>query len=270
MYITCRNSLNDLLHPMVQSLKPVSLSELNRLQLMDRADTKYVMHIADLPGILREAAKEYAVLEVQGNRNRRYETIYFDSDDHLLYRMHHNGKAKRYKLRIRKYFDTGQTFFELKSKNPKSRTVKTRVMWQKPHEELNDPIEPFRSFCQPEVDRLHNIHESLKVHFDRITLMHDEKPERITIDTGLVLTRGNHQKHLLNLCIVEVKQPRDSSSPFARLMNQNKIFPMRISKYCLGMILHYQNLKRNNFKPRMLRLQKILKKHNPELTPLIP
>jgi len=257
MDITSREGLDLLMTPLVDHLMPVTLQEMNRVQLMDRADTKYVMHIAGLPAVLREAENQYNVLEVSGNRNRRYETHYFDSADYGLYRMHHNGKARRYKLRIRRYVDTDQTFYELKSRNHKRRTVKTRVQVDGGKLQC-DILAPFQSFCPKEIGRLDHILNSLTVHFDRLTLVHKEKPERITIDTGLVWNTGSSCRSLLNLCIVEVKQPRDSSSPFSRIMQQNRIFPLRISKYCLGMILHHQDLKKNNFKPRMLRLQKIL------------
>ncbi len=261
MGVLTRKDLDALLTPRVDQFAPVTLEELNRVQLMDRTDTKYVMHIADLPEILSEAVAQYKVLEVSGNRHRRYETHYFDSKGYQLYRMHHNGKASRYKLRIRKYTDTGQTFYELKSKNPKKRTIKIRRQYDG---ELHNHsiLNPFRTFCPDAVDRLEGVHQSLSVCFDRLTLVHAEKPERITLDTGLLFYHGSTEKALLNLCVVEVKQPRDSSSSFASILHRHKTFPLRISKYCLGMILHHQELKKNNFKPRMLRLQKIVNKYN--------
>lgn len=261
MQKTSRESLDAMLSPCVESFLPVSLEEMSRVLLMDRADTKFVMHVADLPSVLQEAREQYSVLEVAGNRNRRYKTIYFDSEDYKLYRMHHNGKLRRYKLRIRKYQDTGQTFLELKSKNPKRHTEKTRMRYYGSGED-SDPLAPFRSFCRHEAELLGKAKESLRVEFDRITLVHNSKPERITIDTGLTLSSGNEQKELLNLCILEVKQPRDGGSPFSRIMLRKKIFPLRISKYCLGMIMHHEDLKKNNFKPRMMRLQKIMNKYD--------
>lgn len=261
MHITSRKSLEVMLAPLVESFQPVNLEEMSRVLLMDRADTKFVMHVADLPSVLQEAREQYSVLEVASNRNRRYKTIYFDSEDYKLYRMHHNGKLRRYKLRIRKYQDTGQAFLELKSKNPKRHTEKTRMRYYGSGEE-SDPMAPFRAFCRPEVEQLGKAKESLRVEFDRITLVHNSKPERITIDTGIILASGSEEKELLNLCILEVKQPRDASSPFSRIMFRGKIFPMRISKYCLGMMLHHDNLKKNNFKPRMMRLQKIMNKYD--------
>jgi hypothetical protein len=262
MHITSRESLDAVMAPLTASFPQVTLEEMNRVPLLDRNDTKYVMDVADLPAIMKEAVSLYNVLEVKGNRNRKYETIYFDSEDNLLYRMHHNGKASRYKLRIRRYLDTGQTFYELKAKNPKSRTVKTRIKYDGPSVEGDQLLAPFSTFCSRELELLEHPKSTLTVHFDRMTLMHATEPERITIDTGLELYADNDQKAIMNLCIVEVKQPRDRNSPFAQIMHRNRIFPMRISKYCLGMILLHQDLKMNNFKPRMLRLQKILNKSN--------
>jgi len=256
-----RNDIKALLDPLVAQFTPVSLKELNRVQLMDRADTKYVMHIEDLPGILREAVPKYQMLEVSGNRGRGYATHYFDSAAHKLYLMHHNGKAKRYKLRIREYSDTKQTFYELKSKNPKKRTVKTRIQYQNGLEQ-DKPLNPFYSFCPEVVENLEGVYQSLSVYFERITLIHAEQPERITLDTGLVFQHDKSEKSLLNLCVVEVKQPRDSLSAFAGILHRHKVYPLRVSKYCLGMILLHQDMKKNNFKPRMLRLQKILNKYN--------
>ena len=44
-----------------------------------------------------------------------------------LYHDHHNGKLNRYKVRRRRYIDTDTEFLEVKLKNNKKRTIKSRI-----------------------------------------------------------------------------------------------------------------------------------------------
>ena len=62
------------------------------------------------------------------------------------------------------------------------------------------------------------------------------------------------------LVIAEVKQgsSRDKS-PFIDMMRAHSIQKKSISKYCLGVISLNPEIKKNNFKPTLLYLSKLLK-----------
>ena len=100
---------------------------MDSVKLMDRTDTKFVFNIDILPAVLNEAKVFYKILDVEGNRISRYKTLYFDTQDFDLYNKHHSGKLNRYKVRHRTYVESSLGFLEVKFKNNKGRTLKTRI-----------------------------------------------------------------------------------------------------------------------------------------------
>ena len=61
-----------------------------------------------------------------------------------------------------------------------------------------------------------------------------------------------------NLVIAELKQERVSrNSPFAAALKKRLIRPGSISKYCLGVALLKENAKRNAFKAKILKIEKV-------------
>ena len=71
---------------------PIYLKDLGENNLMARFDTKYPFHLSQLPNILEELSKFYDVLEIDGERNHQYESLYFDTKDLKLFRLHQNKK----------------------------------------------------------------------------------------------------------------------------------------------------------------------------------
>ena len=57
---------------------------------------------------------------------------------------------------------------------------------------------------------------------------------------------------------MEIKQERSSvSSDFKKYLRQENVFPSSMSKYCIGSILLYNNLKYNNFKSKLRTIKKL-------------
>ncbi|MBL0342143.1 MAG: VTC domain-containing protein [Bacteroidetes bacterium] len=110
----------------LKAFKPIGLVELDKVALLDRMDTKYVFTIEQLPMFLDRLKDTYCVLEINNNSMFHYESLYFDTDAFYLFNQHFVG-LNRYKVRFRKYVESNQSFFEIKFKNNKSRTVKTRI-----------------------------------------------------------------------------------------------------------------------------------------------
>jgi hypothetical protein len=48
-----------------------------------------VLHVDHLYGALASLTEHYRILEIDGVRLHRYETLYFDTTDFALYRQHH-------------------------------------------------------------------------------------------------------------------------------------------------------------------------------------
>lgn len=111
----------------LQQYSPITLDQMQSVALLKRVEVKYVLPRRVLPSILAALRREYAVLEVAGQRLNRYRTLYFDTDDFAMYRRHHAGAADRFKVRARTYLDSATSFLEVKHKTNKRRVVKERM-----------------------------------------------------------------------------------------------------------------------------------------------
>ena len=94
----------------------ISLEEMNGVSLLKRVDTKFLTSSSELSKLLPFLYSDYQILEIDGNRLMNYSTLYFDTKDLRCYMEHHNGKAKRHKIRIRRYVESDICFLEVKEK----------------------------------------------------------------------------------------------------------------------------------------------------------
>ena len=127
----------------VQQFTPISLKEMEGVELMNRTDTKFVVSLDQLLSILEEVKNTYRILEVNDIRFSHYETLYYDTDEFLFYTRHHNGKKNRWKIRKRSYVDSDVSFLELKFKTNRGRTQKQRTGIPEIGMELNGDEEKF-------------------------------------------------------------------------------------------------------------------------------
>ncbi|MFD5215720.1 polyphosphate polymerase domain-containing protein [Microbacterium sp. NPDC058345] len=112
----------------LEDLEPIALDELvGRAELLTRVDRKYLIPAAAAGAILHLVDPGTRVLEIDGRRAFGYDSVYFDTDDHLAYRLTAQRRRRRFKLRIREYTDTGGCFLEVKTKDGRGRTVKERM-----------------------------------------------------------------------------------------------------------------------------------------------
>ena len=81
--------------------QPITLEEMSGIRLMNRTDTKFVTNIATLRKLLKLAVWQYRAQEIEGKRQARYYTMYFDTPDMQMYTCHHSGHANRQKLAAR-------------------------------------------------------------------------------------------------------------------------------------------------------------------------
>lgn len=224
--------------------------------LMDRTDTKYAFRQENLELFLETMKAYYRVLEVSGHRISRYESIYFDTKNFELYYLHHSGRLNRYKIRFRKYVESGLNFFEVKFKNNKGRTIKKRISHSVMEETIQGNTEKFLT------ERTHlyarDLEAKLWVNFFRITLVNRFSPERVTIDLHLTFRNNGNVRTIQNLVIAETKQEKSTRSEFVRLMKQHHIREGSLSKYCYGIASLFGDIKNNNFKPQLKRFNKLL------------
>ncbi|MEP5913671.1 MAG: VTC domain-containing protein, partial [Flavobacteriaceae bacterium] len=112
---------------LTQKLSPISLEEMDEVRLMKRTDTKFVIHEKDLASILKSIQNEYRVLQTNKHRAMTYSSLYFDTPLKKFYKDHHNQKVNRTKIRMRKYVESDICFLEVKQKDGRGKTTKTRT-----------------------------------------------------------------------------------------------------------------------------------------------
>jgi hypothetical protein len=234
---------------------PISLEEMDHVKLLNRIDTKFIIHENQLCEYLAEIASHYNLLVIRDVSLHPYETLYFDTPGFHLYQMHHNGMGNRYKLRCRKYVNSGISFFEIKLKTNTSRTIKNRIQIGNIVEMLDDSMNQYIRDNTP--GHYQKYFPSLRVFFDRLTLVNKQANERLTFDLNLRYLHDGVEKKIDKIVIVEVKQEKHSISPFRELMKMHRQPHNYVSKYCMGLTCMNKNLKMNNFKQKISALNKL-------------
>lgn len=247
------------LQEILSGFRPIDLTEMDSVQLMNRTDTKFMFAEALLQEILPDLAKDYRVLEVEGVRQSRYQTLYFDTKDFLHFTQHQNGKRHRFKIRKREYVESNLAFLEVKEKSNKGRTAKSRIKLP----ELNELLdERALKFVDSKASHTKDLEPKLWNSFTRATLVNTEAGERVTLDTNIAFRWNGQERELKGFVIAEVKQDGNNRhSRFIEHMKSRLIRPEGISKYCLGVALLFPKIKANTFKEKLLRIDKIVGKH---------
>ena len=244
----------------LQFFDPITLAEMDEVSLMNRTDTKFVFEIHLLPLILNDIQPHYKSLEINGSRFANYKTDYFDTYDYNMFIAHQNGKQNRYKVRYREYVGSNLSFLEVKFKNNKGKTLKSRIKSWVDYNDIDNNDMSFLTESIPyPVDQLKHV---LTNEFSRITLVSKTDKERLTIDFSLQFEKEVNSKSLSNLVIAEVKQEKvDRSSKVMKALKKHGVRQASFSKYASGVALLNKKLKYNQFKSNMLYLNKIHKNH---------
>jgi hypothetical protein len=241
--------------PIINNLEPISLKEMNSVSLMKRTDTKFIIHQKKLIKVLEIIKDNYKVLEIDKNRMMTYASLYFDTENKKFYNDHHNGKINRTKVRMRKYIESDICFLEIKQKDGKGKTTKSRIQIKDFETNLSKNSIDFISKTTSEKLELKPI---IWNKFNRITLVSTITKERITIDLNLCYKLNTLKKDYSNLVIIEVKQERfNRTSAVVKALKNNFINPYSISKYCIGMTHIYPQLKYNRFKRKLIKINNL-------------
>ena len=233
---------------------PIDLKQMDRVKLLSRSDTKYLISKKIISDLLPLIIRDYFILEIDGNRISSYHTAYLDTPDKTYYKHHHQGRKKRHKVRFRTYVESCSSFLEVKLKE-KGKTNKKRIISTQ-NNSLDEDQKAFLSDWITEDFEQLNI--SLENTFQRVTLVHKTDQERVTIDFNLNFGMKNQKIPLDELVIIEIKQSRvNRNSLISKLLRSKLIRPFRLSKYCIGSILMDDGLKYNRFKSMLLKINQI-------------
>ena len=238
----------------LSSFSPISLKEMDSVKLLNRTDTKFIFNKNLFDLILSKIKNDYQILTINNKKTASYRTLYFDTDLFKFYNDHHNKRGNRYKVRIRKYLDSDLCFLEIKNKR-KGRTIKTRTSITDFEDSLSNSSIEFIKEIIPEIEPLET---KIWNTFERITLVNQERKERVTIDFNLKFEFNDEKLGIDHLVICELKQERaNRNSPINHIFKLMKILPNRVSKYCIGSGLLYEQLKKNRFKEKYLLINKL-------------
>ena len=246
-----------------QSMPTITLDEMSAIKLMNRVDTKYVLSEECCLELLRKAVGEYSVQVIGDVRAARYETLYYDTPTWEMYTVHHNRKLSRQKIRTRTYIETMLSFVEVKNKTNRGRTKKRRTVIDR---EIFHDFRTSALACeymeQHSAYPIDDLLPSLITRFERITLVNHAHTERLTIDfnvrfenlrTGQSLSPGVER-----MVIVELKQDGMCYSPMKKIMLDLRVKQLKVSKYCLGVVLTTPEVKKNRFKRKLRNISKAI------------
>ncbi|MGQ8336749.1 polyphosphate polymerase domain-containing protein [Sunxiuqinia sp. A32] len=241
------------MNSILQNCSTIPLQELNGESHMSRFDNKYIFCSSILPDILTACNDHYNVLDVDGNRLLNYQSDYYDLPSFGMYLDHHNGKRNRYKIRFREYLESGDKYLEIKHKNNKGITTKKRIAT----ENLDISSDKSNEFIQELTPYTSEILiESLKTKYRRLTLINKHVEKRITIDCALEFTYRDQSLSLPGIAIAEIKNlDRNPTSRFNRILDSYGVKKSGFSKYAVGMALLNNQLKKNRFKEKLIKIQ---------------
>jgi hypothetical protein len=252
------NSNHQELASQAHDFTPISLQEMAEVSLQDRTDTKFAMSPRQLLETLAALKQDYWILSVNGQRFNHYRTLYFDTPNFDLFNLSVNERANCYKVRSREYTDSHLSFLEVKHKTHKDRTIKNRLATVEPVVKMTQEGENWLSGVFPYDARM--LIPRVWNTFTRITLVSKRDCERVTLDVDLTFYTANKVVNLNNMAIAEVKMDKGKrASPFLAQMRAQKIHPKGFSKYCIGVALLYDQVKKNTLKPKMLWINKMTK-----------
>ena len=228
----------------VQVLPAVDLRTMESgAALLSRIDRKYVVPVATLERLVTElqGRDDWAALEIDGRRIFGYESIYFDTPDLATYRAHLQRRRRRYKVRVRRYVDSGQCMLEVKRKGIRGLTVKER----QPHDVFRraDLGEPGRRFVAEAVGGVGAAGRRLTVADlepvvtttnQRATMTSLAGHARLTVDTDLVCGWDDRHVALRPGYVVLESKVEGHAATVDRLLRSMGERPVVISKYCLG------------------------------------
>ena len=239
----------------LSQFETIALKEMDSVSLLKRIDTKFLTTESKLLEVIPHLLNDYRVLEIGENRLMNYATLYFDTEDLKSYTEHHNGKAKRVKIRMRKYIDSNLCFLEIKEKKNSGMTNKTRCNIKDIEKVLTKKS---TDFIKKTTKKDLVLKPILCNYFQRFTLVNTQRSERVTIDSCLNYKTDDKTKLLKNIVVIEVKQEKQNTqTPIYKALNSNKIRTSSFSKYCIGVVNLFTDVKANRFKELNLKINKL-------------
>jgi hypothetical protein len=225
--------------PALAGLAPIGLSELTDVAgLQVRVDRKYAVPLSALGGLLGAVRPDTRVLEIDGCRSFRYDSVYFDTPELISYRLAAFRRRRRFKIRTRTYLDSAACWLEVKTEGARGGTVKQRCPYRVDHRAT---IAAGRRFVDAMLAPLGiaghaglTFVPTLVTRYRRTTLYLPASGSRVTIDVDLAWEAAGRRLSTPELAVIETKTG-SGPSQVDRLLWAYGHRPIRISKYATGL-----------------------------------
>lgn len=217
------------------SLGAVGLDELSSVAgLQTRRDRKYLVPVGALDGLL--AGIDARVLDIDGSRAFRYESVYFDTPDLASFLGAARRRPRRFKVRSRTYLDSDLCMLEVKTRDNRGRTVKHRCAYGSVDRSRLTPAgASFVAGVEQVGGLAPHLRPSLTTSYRRATLLLGDGSGRVTVDTELAWEHPRAGSiGLPGLALVETKTTGRPCA-FDHVLWGAGCRPVTISKYCTGL-----------------------------------
>lgn len=244
---------------LLETYDAISLAWLQaKSELMEREESKYLLHINQLEHILQNLQDQYDILDINDIREFTYENVYFDTDDFFFYHQHLDQHRSRTKIRTRKYVDSHLDFIEYKQKINKVIKKERITINEDEFGHISSETISFLENCFSKYykkDKQFSLLPTLRNQYKRITLCHKTLKERVTIDMGITYSEpytSENSMTLSHLAIIECKHA-EKKPFFKNIMKQHAIPEVSLcSKYCLGAYYLGKMKKYTSFLPTII------------------
>lgn len=234
-------------------LPPVGLAELvDRAALQTRVDRKYLLTVAAAEVVVAglAEAEQVRVLAEGEQRAFGYASQYLDTPELTGFHLAARGRRRRFKVRLRTYLDSADSFLEVKTRGSRGQTVKQRIPWTGADDGFVDDV-----LQRAGIDQVRSaaLQPSLRTGYLRTTLLLPASESRVTVDTGLTWSLPTGRAVALpGMAIVETKSGAAASAADRHLWRHGHR-PCRISKYGTGLAALRPGLPANRWHPVLSR-----------------
>jgi len=231
----------------VAAMGSVQLDEVNAAAaLQTRVDRKYVVAL-DLLDTL-DFDEHVMALEIDTRRRFRYATTYYDTPERDLYLDTAYRRPRRFKVRIRSYVDSGLTLLEVKRKDGRGNTAKSRCRVA-PVDGPSRLTPSMRDFVNEEVETqlTDRLGVALTTSFSRTTVVDVEFGARYTIDHDVRADAPDGRVVELSDAVVVETKSSGGPTPLDRTLWSHGVRPGPISKYCTAMAILDPSLPANHW-----------------------
>jgi len=237
----------------LHSYAGISLDETNEIaRLQTRIDRKYLIDPSTLLDLLGHLTSTSRVLEIDARRACNYRSTYFDTPDLALYRAAAQGRRHRFKVRSRAYGDAGPAFLEVKAKGRRGVNEKSRIPYGRSDlRSITSQGTDFIAALTGDQQLARRLTPVLTSAYLRTTLVEVSERSRVTVDCGLRCAAELGGVALgevaLNGIVIETKSERGASAA-DRWLQERRIRPAKISKFCTGLAALHPELPSNKWR----------------------